>query len=50
VDAINYATRATEAYGLTGFDDKEIRQLMRALKKLNRNFGPIGDADDGPVE
>lgn len=47
VGAISYAVKATEAFALAGFSDKEIRQFCKLLKKINANIGPENDKDDG---
>lgn len=39
VGAISYAVKATEAFAFAGLTDKEIRQLSKVLRKINRNFG-----------
>jgi DNA-binding MarR family transcriptional regulator len=46
VHAIEYAVRATEGVALQGFTDKEVRQLARALARINRNLHGMDDADE----
>jgi len=50
VGAITYAVRATEAFALAGLTEKEIRQFTKVLRKINRNFGDHGDADEAGDE
>ena len=40
VRAIELAVRATENLATTGLTDKEQRQFMKVLRKINRNLGP----------
>lgn len=46
VGAIQLAVKATENLALSGLDDKEIRQFMKIVRKINRNLGqPDPDED-----
>jgi DNA-binding MarR family transcriptional regulator len=40
VGAIQLAVRATESLATTGLDDKDMRQFLKLLRKINRNLGP----------
>ena len=49
VGAINLAVKATENLALAALTDKEIRQFLKVLRKINRNLGqvePEGEAFD----
>ena len=50
INAIAYAVKATEAHAFAGLSDKELRQLARVLRKINRNFGADSPEDDGLSE
>ena len=45
--AIGYATKATETFALSGLSDKECKQFVKILKKINANFEPPAEDDDG---
>jgi DNA-binding MarR family transcriptional regulator len=47
VGAIQYAIRATEAFAFAGLTDKEIRQLSKLVRKINRNFAEEPSGDEG---
>lgn len=46
VGAIQLAAKATENLAVTGLDDKEIRQFLKVLRKINRNFGQVEPPDE----
>ena len=50
VRAIEYAIKATEGMAIAGLSDKEVRQFMKALRKINRNLGREDDDESGNVE
>ena len=41
VGAIEFAVKATENLALSGFDDKEARQFLKMLRRINRNLGQV---------
>ena len=41
VGAIQLAVKATEQLAISGLDDKEIRQFLKILRKVNRNLGEV---------
>jgi DNA-binding MarR family transcriptional regulator len=50
VGAINLASKATEALALTDLTDKEIRQFLKVLRKINRNLGQVETGAEGSGE
>jgi DNA-binding MarR family transcriptional regulator len=47
ISAINYVVKATEAYAFSGLSEKELRQFLRVLRKINQNFGSEPQEEDG---
>lgn len=41
VGAIQLAVRATENFAITGLDEKDTRQFLKLLRKINRNLGQV---------
>jgi DNA-binding MarR family transcriptional regulator len=41
IGAIRLAVKATENLAVSGFDDKELRQFVKLLRKINRNLGQV---------
>jgi DNA-binding MarR family transcriptional regulator len=47
VGAIELAVKATENFAISGLADKELRQFLKVLRKINRNLGPVEPDDEG---
>jgi DNA-binding MarR family transcriptional regulator len=47
VHAIELAVKATENFAIEGLSDKELRQFLKVLRKINRNLGPEEPEEDG---
>ena len=46
VGAIELAIKATENFALDGLSDKELKQFLKVLRKINRNLGPVEPDDE----
>ena len=46
VGAIQLAVRGTESLAMTGLDDKDVRQFLKLLRKINRNLGQVGPEEE----
>jgi DNA-binding MarR family transcriptional regulator len=47
VHAIELAVKATENFAVDGLSDKEVRQFLKVLRKINRNLGAVEPEEDG---
>ena len=47
VGAIELAVKATENFAITGLGDKEVRQFLKVLRKINRNLGSVEVEEEG---
>ena len=47
VHAIELAVKATENFAVDGLSDKEVRQFLKVLRKINRNLGVVEPEEDG---
>jgi DNA-binding MarR family transcriptional regulator len=46
VGAIQLAVKATENLAVAGLEDKDVRQFLKLLRKINRNLGQVGPEDE----
>lgn len=50
VGAIQLAVRATENLAIAGLDDKDTRQFVKLLRKINRNLGQVEPDEEASGE